>query len=68
MKCYRMHEALWITSTVSGHHPIEEALTVYHGYAVCEEHLEELVSEESRPSVGKLLGSAMREGLLRWPR
>ena len=50
MKCYRMHEDL---STVPGRYPgrvheLEEAVTVYRGYAVCGEHLEEMRGEEPR--------------------
>ena len=42
MKCYWMHEDLGITSTIDGHHPTANAVTIYRGFAVCREHLEEL--------------------------
>lgn len=35
MKCYRMHKDLRIM-------PLVDAVTIYRGFAVCAEHLEEL--------------------------
>ena len=48
MKCYKMHQDLRMTSTIGGFHPTADAVTVYRGYAVCGEHLEELRGEEPR--------------------
>ena len=49
MKCYKMHQAMldgreWWPAGVSGFQ--EEAVTVYRGFAVCAEHLEELLGDE----------------------
>ena len=63
MKCYRMHEKWFepLGDMPGCYGENTEAVTIYRGYAVCGEHLEELKREDARPSTGELIGSAMRE-------